>query len=275
LTDEQIEEGWCACGGGNAYEAWKAAVRWAEQQHLAQPQPKAAEVHGLPDLAFQLLAAANYIEALGGDAKSYRAAIEAFEAQPKGTPLGYLSEHTGPEGPFKWQFSKTLAGVYRDTALRIIPVYEPGIQSPAPAHRWDDVGERCVKCGDKDWMGGPCSVPDIPDHAVEINRLRNVIQAACTGGLDHMIERWKELFPDAPVPTVHAVPCAAVQDERAICEILASIWFYGQWVAETANEREIEARMRRVGLWPTTEQEIVERSLARERSHVPVQGSQS
>lgn len=43
-------------------------------------------------------------------------------------PLGYLSEHTGPDGPFKWQFSKTLAGVYRDTALRIIPVYEPPVQ---------------------------------------------------------------------------------------------------------------------------------------------------
>lgn len=45
---------------------------------------------------------------------------------------------------------------------------------------------------------------EAPDHAVEINRLRNVIQAACSGGLDHMIERWKVLFPDAPVPTVRA-----------------------------------------------------------------------
>lgn len=45
---------------------------------------------------------------------------------------------------------------------------------------------------------------DFPDYAVEINRLRNVIQAACSGGLDHMIERWKVLFPDAPVPTVRA-----------------------------------------------------------------------
>ncbi|MCU1145453.1 hypothetical protein [Stenotrophomonas maltophilia] len=27
------------------------------------------------------------------------------------------------------------------------------------AHRWDDVGERCLDCGDKDWMGGPCSGP--------------------------------------------------------------------------------------------------------------------
>lgn len=30
-----------------------------------------------PDLVFQLLAAANYIDALGGDSKSYRAAIAA------------------------------------------------------------------------------------------------------------------------------------------------------------------------------------------------------
>ncbi len=30
------------------------------------------------------------------------------------------------------------------------------------AHRWDDVGERCLDCGDKDWMGGPCSGPHHP-----------------------------------------------------------------------------------------------------------------
>lgn len=27
------------------------------------------------------------------------------------------------------------------------------------AHRWDGAGERCLDCGDKDWMGGPCSGP--------------------------------------------------------------------------------------------------------------------
>lgn len=42
----------------------------------------------------------------------------------------------------------------------------------------------------------------LDDYATEINRLRNVIQAACIGGTDMMIERWKQLFPDAPVPTV-------------------------------------------------------------------------
>lgn len=64
-------------------------------------------------------------------------AIYAAHPQPKGTaePIGYLSEHNVPqENPYRWQFSKTLAGVYRDTALRIIPVYEPAAQAPAPAH---------------------------------------------------------------------------------------------------------------------------------------------
>jgi len=28
------------------------------------------------------------------------------------------------------------------------------------SHRWDDVGERCLDCGDKDWMADPaCSGP--------------------------------------------------------------------------------------------------------------------
>ena len=40
------------------------------------------------------------------------------------------------------------------------------------------------------------------DYSHEINRLRNVIQAACIGGLDAMIGTWKRLFPDAPVPTI-------------------------------------------------------------------------
>lgn len=31
---------------------------------------------------------------------------------------------------------------------------------PVYSHRWGRDGERCEKCGDKDWMGGPCSKPD-------------------------------------------------------------------------------------------------------------------
>ena len=28
---------------------------------------------------------------------------------------------------------------------------------PTKSHKWDRGGERCLNCGAKDWMGGPCS----------------------------------------------------------------------------------------------------------------------
>lgn len=54
------------------------------------------------------------------------------------------------------------------------------------------------------------NLAQIDNHVTEINRLRNVIQAACSGGLDHMIERWKVLFPDEGVPGVR--PTAEAKD---------------------------------------------------------------
>lgn len=30
-------------------------------------------------------------------------------------------------------------------------------EEPPNKHSWDDSGERCVKCGDKDWMSTKCS----------------------------------------------------------------------------------------------------------------------
>lgn len=35
----------------------------------------------------------------------------------------------------------------------------PATLAEPRSHRWNDVGERCLDCGDKDWMGGPCSGP--------------------------------------------------------------------------------------------------------------------
>ncbi len=35
-----------------------------------------------------------------------------------------------------------------------------------------------------------------------------------------------------------------------IFPLLASAWFYGEWKAETANEREMQAIMEAVGWWP-------------------------
>lgn len=55
------------------------------------------------------------------------------------------------------------------------------------------------------------NLAQIDNHVTEINRLRNVIQAACLGGTDLMIERWTQLFPDAPVPSVQPVTAANFQ----------------------------------------------------------------
>lgn len=56
------------------------------------------------------------------------------------------------------------------------------LETPAPsteAHQWDRDGERCVKCGAKDWMGGACAptapkqIIDPPGAAVETYRRRH------------------------------------------------------------------------------------------------------
>lgn len=47
----------------------------AEDEPLEIAKANARLIAATPDLAFQLLAAANYIDTLGGDSKSYRIAI--------------------------------------------------------------------------------------------------------------------------------------------------------------------------------------------------------
>ena len=46
-----------------------------------------------------------------------------------------------------------------DKRLEAIKFCKEALEQPAQ-HKWSADGERCVKCGDKDWMGGSCSVPD-------------------------------------------------------------------------------------------------------------------
>lgn len=55
-----------------------AARRSAEAQ--AKVKAENSEAH---DLSFQLLSAANYIDALGGDSKKYRAAISKAQGAPQ------------------------------------------------------------------------------------------------------------------------------------------------------------------------------------------------
>jgi hypothetical protein len=48
----------------------------------------------------------------------------------------------------------------------------------------------------------------------------------------------------------------------ALCRALAGSWFYGNWMAETYNERMQEQMMRELGWWPITEDELVARGAA-------------
>lgn len=37
-------------------------------------------------------------------------------------------------------------------------------------HEWDGTGERCIKCGAKDWMGGECSSSSSPACSIAESR---------------------------------------------------------------------------------------------------------
>lgn len=46
---------------------------------------------------------------------------------------------------------------------------------------------------------------------------------------------------------------------RKIAELISSIFFYGNFKVETPAEKELEEALKGVGLWPTTEDEIISR----------------
>lgn len=112
----------------------------------------------------------------------------------------------------------------------------------------------------------------LDDYATEINRLRNVIQAACLGGTDYMIERWKHLFPDAPVPTVKAQQagsargfvewCKAQPEDKDPVGIDEALSEYEALFAATPPQAPAPAPMptdvqiltaaEEAGLWPNT-----------------------
>lgn len=85
------------------------------------------------------------------------------------------------------------------------------------------------------------------DHATEINRLRNVIQAACSGGLFHMIERWKQLFPDAPVPSLH-MPLLTQAAQDVLAERQRQISTEG-WTPEHDDEHADGSMSRAAGCY--------------------------
>jgi len=67
----------------NRADADRAASLEASKASQAQAKRLNALYDESPDLVFQLLSAANYIDALGGDSKSYRAAIARATGEPQ------------------------------------------------------------------------------------------------------------------------------------------------------------------------------------------------
>ena len=49
------------------------------------------------------------------------------------------------------------------------------------------------------------------------------------------------------------------KDVAMLCGELAGSWLYGDWKADTLSEREQEAVMRRLGWWPITEAELIDK----------------
>jgi len=101
-------------------------------------------------------------------ANALKMAIEALETADKS-----LNEFF--EGLAKLGVPKSILKL--DTPTKLIPAInacKEALEQPAQTyqHKWDRCGERCLKCGDKDWMGGACSVADEqPAPEYDINEL--------------------------------------------------------------------------------------------------------
>lgn len=60
-------------------------------------------------------------------------------------------------------------------------------------------------------------------------------------------------------------------DAMRVCELLASAWHYGKMKFETPCEEEMKVLLESLGLWPTTEDEIVARSQRAAKQSSPSQ----
>jgi len=74
---------------------------------------------------------------------------------------------------------------------------------------------------------------------------------------------------------ISETPCAAEpaserrDDAEAMCRLLASIWFYGNWRWETPNERDLQAILERRGWWPITEDALIAKARAADQTDSP------
>jgi hypothetical protein len=79
----------------------------------------------------------------------------------------------------------------------------PGVRR---AHKWDGPGERCVVCGDKDWMQTDCQ-PDEEQLRTELRRALD-FYVANHSRLSHLMEAVEAVCGPRPTPTKCAEsPC--------------------------------------------------------------------
>lgn len=109
--------------------------------------------------------------------------------------------------------------VHRDSAKASQAEQEP----VAFTHTWDETGERCKVCGDKDWMGGSCTKPT--EHTAAkpvVLEVDPAIAAKTLAGysavgvpdVDALIERLNSRYDEA-IPTVNLWPLPNLHEEAA------------------------------------------------------------
>jgi hypothetical protein len=76
---------------------------------------------------------------------------------------------------------------------------------------------------------------------------------------DVTAQRKRADMTEAEADTLKKQRDEAKRDAERLCGALAGSWLYGDWKAETLNEREQEAVMRRLGWWPITEADLIAR----------------
>ncbi len=78
----------------------------------------------------------NGVDAREKGMKAITSIRQAIAEAEKQEPYGWISQHT-TKGMYEWQFNKELSGVYKDTAISILPVYthpQPKRESISDAH---------------------------------------------------------------------------------------------------------------------------------------------
>ena len=164
------------------------------------------------DLSFQLLAAANYIDALGGDSKSYRAALASQPAQAgAGETDGLIKKLmlalTGMLTQFGMDEDEENAATFeaarhaydfaRITSRPLEPHERHALSDiRRTVHGWH---ERAVALG----ADGVCNVL----HAAEVAKKRHELHA-----IDGFISEWK--IPRADIAPPQAQPAPVAVDER-------------------------------------------------------------